>query len=153
MNKFFGDFKSFISKGNVIDLAVAVVIGAAFKPIISALVDNIIMPPIGLALGGVDFSDLKFVIQQATLSGTAEVAIGYGVFIQSVIDFVIIGFCVFLVVKAYTKMQEATAKKEAVIEEIAAEPEVSTEEKLLTEIRDILKESSTAIKTTATARN
>ncbi|MDA0772121.1 MAG: large-conductance mechanosensitive channel protein MscL [Cyanobacteria bacterium] len=153
MNKFFGDFKSFISKGNVIDLAVAVVIGAAFKPVISALVDNIIMPPIGLALGGVDFSDLKFVIQQATLSGTAEVAIGYGVFVQSVIDFVIIGFCVFLVVQAYNKLQEATAKKEAIVEEITSEPEASTEEKLLSEIRDILKESSTANRPTATAKN
>lgn len=136
MNKFFEEFKAFIMKGNVIDLAVAVIIGAAFKPVISSLVDNIIMPPIGMVLGGVDFSNLKFIIQQATLDGQAEIAIGYGMFIQKVVDFVIIGFCVFLVVKAYSMTQ----KKE---EEALAEPaEPPADEKLLAEIRDILKTKS-----------
>lgn len=141
MKRFFDDFKAFISKGNVIDLAVAVIIGAAFKPVISSLVDNIIMPPIGMILGGVDFSDLKLVIQKSNISGTAEVAIGYGVFIQSLIDFVIMGFCVFLVVKSYNKMQELTSKKEEEAKEAAA-PKVSNEEILLTEIRDLLRTNS-----------
>lgn len=133
MKNFFGEFKSFITKGNVIDLAVAVIVGTAFKPVISSMVDNIIMPPIGMALGGVDFSNLKYVIQQATIDGQAEIAIGYGMFIQKVVDFVIIGFCAFLVVKAYSM----TKKKE---EEAPAEPaEPPADEKLLSEIRDILK--------------
>lgn len=128
------EFKDFINKGNMIDLAVAVVMGAAFKPVISALVDNIIMPPIGLALGGVDFKDLAF-----NLPGSkegAEVVIGYGIFIQSVVDFLIIGFCVFLVVKAYNSMQN---KEEAKPEEPAAPSE---EVVLLTEIRDALKKQT-----------
>ena len=125
-------------KGNVIDLAVAVVIGAAFKPVISTFVDKIIMPPIGLALGGVDFSKLQHVIQEAVPSvegseAVAEVAIGYGAFTQSIIDFVIIGLCVFLVVKVYEKMQ----KKEE--EAPAEDPKPSDEIVLLTEIRDLMK--------------
>jgi len=132
------DFKKFLMKGNVIDLAVAVVIGAAFKPVISTFVDKIIMPPIGLALGGVDFSKLQHVIQEAVPSvegseAVAEVAIGYGAFTQSIIDFVIIGLCVFLVVKVYEKMQ----KKEE--EAPAEDPKPSDEIVLLTEIRDLMK--------------
>jgi large conductance mechanosensitive channel len=104
------EFKDFINKGNMIDLAVAVVMGAAFKPVISALVDNIIMPPIGLAMGGVDFKDLAFTLKEAQ-DGAAAVVIGYGAFIQSLVDFVIIGFCVFLVVKAYNSMQKKQPAK------------------------------------------
>lgn len=123
------EFKDFINKGNIIDLAVAVIMGNAFKPVISALVDNIIMPPIGIALGGVDFKDLAFTLQEAQ-EGSAAVVIGYGMFIQSVVDFVIISFCIFMVVKGYNSMQKA---KEA------APAEPSDEVKLLTEIRDALK--------------
>lgn len=125
-------------KGNVIDLAVAVIIGAAFKPVITALVDKIIMPPIGLALGGVNFADLKYILQEAVpatkkTEAIAEVAIGYGAFIQSVIDFVIIGFCIFVMIKVYERMQ----KKE---EEAPEEPPAPSEEVvLLTEIRDMMK--------------
>lgn len=126
------EFKDFINKGNMIDLAVAVVMGAAFKPVISALVDKIIMPPIGIALGGVDFKDLSYTLKEAS-EGVEAVVIGYGFFIQSVIDFVIIGFCVFMVVKAYNSMQ----KKE---EEKPAEPAAPAADiVLLTEIRDALK--------------
>lgn len=118
-------------KGNVIDLAVAVIMGAAFAPIISALVEKIIMPPIGLALGGVDFTQLKYVLQPAA-EGIEEVAIGYGAFVQTVVDFVIIGFCIFMVVKIY----ERTQKKE---EEAPAAPKGPSDNDLLMEIRDLLK--------------
>ena len=126
------EFREFINKGNMIDLAVAVVMGAAFKPVISTLVDKVIMPPIGIVLGGVDFKDLAFTLKEATEHSEA-VVIGYGAFLQTIIDFVIIGFCIFLVVKAYNSMQ----KKEEPKEEAPAEP--SEEIKLLTEIRDALK--------------
>ncbi len=128
---FVQEFKDFINKGNMIDLAVAVVMGAAFKPVISELVSKVIMPPIGLAMGGVDFKDLAYTLKEAT-DNTEAVVIGYGAFVQSLIDFVIIGFCVFLVVKAYNSMQ----KKE---EEAPTKPEApSAELVLLTEIRDAL---------------
>ena len=123
------EFKDFINKGNIIDLAVAVIMGNAFKPVISALVDNIIMPPIGLALGGVDFKDLAFTLKEAQ-EGSTAVVIGYGMFIQSIVDFVIISFCIFMVVKAYNSMQKAQE---------AAPAAPSDEVKLLTEIRDSLK--------------
>ena len=136
---FVQEFKDFINKGNMIDLAVAVVMGAAFKPVISALVDKVIMPPIGLAMGGVDFKDLAFTLKEATET-SAAVVIGYGAFVQSVIDFVIIGFCVFMVVKAYNSMQ----KKE---EEKPEEPAAPAEDiVLLTEIRDSLNKQQLASK-------
>lgn len=131
---FVQEFKSFIMKGNVIDLAVAVVIGAAFKPVISTLVDNVIMPPIGLALGGVNFSELKYVLQEAQ-GEVAEVAIGYGAFLQSVIDFVIIGFCIFIVVKVFQSMQKKEEPKPEA-------PKGPTEVELLEEIRDLMKKKS-----------
>ncbi|BEV11708.1 large-conductance mechanosensitive channel protein MscL [Asticcacaulis sp. DW145] len=97
------EFKTFLMRGNVIDLAVGVVIGGAFGKIVSSLVDNIIMPPIGLLTGGVDFSDLKVVLKAA--EGTApEVAISYGIFINTLIQFVIIGAAIFLVVKAINRL-------------------------------------------------
>jgi large conductance mechanosensitive channel len=138
MNKFFEDFKAFIMKGNVIDLAVAVIIGGAFQPVISSMVNDIIMPPIGMAVGGVDFTDLSFIIQSA-VNDQAEIAIRYGNFIQKIVDFVIIGFCVFLVVKLSSQMQNLRKKEEASPETPEAAPEPSNEEKLLAEIRDLLK--------------
>lgn len=140
MSSFIKDFKAFIMKGNVIDLAVAVIIGGAFKPVISSMVDDIIMPPIGMALGGVDFSKLQYVIQQATIDGQAEVAIRYGMFIQKVVDFLIIGFCVFLIIKAYAGLTSMRKKDEAPADQ--APPEPPAEEKLLSEIRDILKQKA-----------
>lgn len=129
MKGFIEEFKAFAMKGNVIDLAVAVVIGAAFGKIVSSLVDNIIMPLVGVILGGVDFSGL------ATEVGDASVT--YGVFLQSVVDFLIVAFVIFLVVKGINKAQSVGAEDEAPEEEKPEEP--SEEVKLLREIRDNLR--------------
>jgi large conductance mechanosensitive channel len=126
------DFKAFIMRGNVLDLAVAVVIGAAFGRIVTSFVNDVLMPPIGILLGGVDFSDLVITIQQATAEIEA-VTINYGVFIQTLIDFLIIAFAIFVVIKAF----ENARKKEEVKPAVPAEP--PAQEKLLTEIRDLLK--------------
>lgn len=141
--KLIKEFKEFIMKGNVLDLAVAVIIAGAFKAIVTSFVNDVLMPPIGLLLGGVDFSDLKIILKEgsaAVMSGdqvltpaVSEVALSYGVFINTVIDFLIIGFAIFMIVKAYNKTKK---KKE---EAPAAPPAPSNEEVLLTEIRDILK--------------
>lgn len=126
------EFKSFIMKGNILDLAVAVIIGAAFKTVITSFVKDVLMPPIGMALGGVDFTDLKYALVEAT-EGADAVTINYGTFIQTVVDFVIIAFVIFMVIKGYNSMQK---KKE---EAPAAPPAPSNEEVLLGEIRDLLK--------------
>jgi large conductance mechanosensitive channel len=132
---FFKEFKDFAMKGNVIDLATAVIIGGAFGKIISSMVSDVLMPPIGLLVGKVDFKDLKLVIRAAEGANPA-VTMNYGMFIQNVIDFLIVAFCIFIVVKAY---QRATRRKQ---EAPAAPAEPSNQEKLLTEIRDLLKEQS-----------
>ncbi len=130
------EFKEFAMRGNVIDMAVGIVIGGAFGKIVSSFVADVIMPPIGLLIGGVDFSELAYVLKEATAEAEA-VTISYGVFLQSVIDFVIIAFAIFMVIKGMNRMQR---KKEAAPEPApAAPPEPSAEEKLLTEIRDLLK--------------
>jgi large conductance mechanosensitive channel len=124
------EFKAFVQRGNVVDMAVGVIIGAAFGKIVSSIVSDVLMPPIGLATGGMDFKALKLVI-----GGTPEapVAINYGVFIQTLIDFTIIAFCVFLLVKLVNTLKRP---------EEAAPPTAPPEEvKLLTEIRDLLKRS------------
>jgi large conductance mechanosensitive channel len=126
------DFKAFIMRGNVLDLAVAVVIGAAFGRIVTSFVSDVLMPPIGLMLGGVDFSDLMITIQEA-VGETAAVTINYGTFIQTLIDFLIIAFAIFMVIKAFERLK----KKEEVKPAAPAEP--PAQEKLLTEIRDLLK--------------
>ncbi len=125
------EFKDFAVKGNVVDMAVGIIIGAAFGKIVSSFVKDIIMPPIGLALGGVDFTDLKAVLQKSG-EGVEEVAINYGQFIQTVVDFTIVAFAIFMVVKAMNSMK----KKE---EEAPAAPAGPTEIELLAEIRDALK--------------
>lgn len=125
MQSFISEFKAFAMRGNVVDLAVAVVIGAAFGKIVSSLVDNIFMPIIGIIMGGVDFTGLVATFGGATIT--------YGKFIQAVIDFVIVAFVIFLVVKAMTKLQ----KKEDAAEAAPTEP--SEEVKLLREIRDGLR--------------
>jgi large conductance mechanosensitive channel len=131
------EFKAFIMKGNVLDLAVAVIIAAAFGAIVTSFTNDILMPPIGMALGDVDFSELKYVLQEASLAADGsvaaeEVAIRWGKFVKFVIDFIIIGFVLFLVVKAYN----SSKKKE---EEAPAAPAGPTQEELLAEIRDLLK--------------
>lgn len=127
------EFKEFAMRGNVVDLAVGVIIGAAFGKIVTSLVNDIIMPPIGFLLGGIDFSDKKIILVQADAAKkVAEVAIRYGTFINSIIDFVIVAFCIFLVIKGINSMK----KKEE--EAPAAAPAPSNEEVLLTEIRDLL---------------
>ena len=128
------EFKEFALKGNVVDLAVGVIIGGAFGKIVTSLVNDIIMPLIGILLGGMNFTDLKVVITPAQ-GDIAEVAFRYGAFFQTFIDFLIISFSIFLFIKLLNSMK----KKEAQIEETIKEP--STEEKLLTEIRDLLKEN------------
>lgn len=130
---FIKDFKEFAIKGNAIDMAVGVIIGGAFGKIVSSLVDNVIMPPIGVLTGGVDFTDLKLTIKEAQ-DGAAAVTLNYGQLIQDVVDFLIIAICVFVMVKTLMKL---TRRKEEASAP-AAEPAPTKEEKLLTEIRDIL---------------
>ena len=132
------EFKEFAMRGNVVDLAVGVVIGAAFGKIVGSLVDNIIMPPIGMLIGGVDFSALKLVlVEAAAATATApevkEVAIGYGAFLNTVVQFLIVAFAIFMVVKGINSMKKAEPPAPA------APPEPSAEVKLLTEIRDSLR--------------
>ena len=128
------EFREFIARGNVIDLAVGVIIGAAFGKIITSFVEQVVMPPIGLLLGRVDFSDLKIVLQRADSAGKiAEVAIQYGAFLNTIIQFLIVAVVVFLMVKALN----AVRRKEA---EAPAAPAAPTPtETLLSEIRDLLK--------------
>ncbi|MBN2165610.1 MAG: large-conductance mechanosensitive channel protein MscL [Marinilabiliaceae bacterium] len=126
------EFKAFAMRGNVIDMAVGIIIGAAFGKIVSSIVNDIIMPPIGVLVGGVDFKDLSYVIKEA-VGETPAVTLNYGNFLQVVFDFLIVAFSIFLIVKA---MNSAKKKEEAVP---AAPPAPSKEEVLLTEIRDLLK--------------
>ena len=131
VKKGFGEFKEFISKGNVVDMAVGVIIGSAFGKIVTSLVEKILMPIIGVLIGGLDFSDLSIKV------GSAKV--GYGSFIQSIVDFLIVAFCLFLIVKAMNKNQNAVKKNE-IEEAIEKEQENDTKEiEILTEIRDLLK--------------
>ena len=138
------EFKKFISKGNVLDMAVGLIMATYFGAIVKSLVDDVIMPPIGMMMGGVDFSSLKYVIQgevaesaEGAGDGIADVAINYGMFINTIITFLIVAWAIFMVVKAYNRMKEKLEKKEE--EAPAAPPEPSKEEVLLTEIRDLLK--------------
>lgn len=134
MSKFIKEFKEFAVKGNAIDMAVGVIIGAAFGKIVSSIVSDIIMPPIGWLIGGMDFTDLKVKLPVNPINPEVSATINYGVFVQTVIEFVIIAFCVFLLVKGINIM--ARKKKD---ETPAAPPAPTKEELLLTEIRDILK--------------
>lgn len=128
------EFKDFAMKGNVIDMAVGVIIGGAFGKIITSVVTDIIMPPIGWLIGGINFSDLKVTLPQNPMEPNLPAAtINYGIFLQTAIDFVIIAFCIFLFVKLMNKWSK---KKE---ETPAAPPAPTKEEQLLTEIRDLLK--------------
>ncbi|UJJ33324.1 large-conductance mechanosensitive channel protein MscL [Halopseudomonas maritima] len=129
------EFKTFAMRGNVIDMAVGIIIGAAFGKVVSAFVNNIVMPPLGLLIGGVNFTDLSIVLKEAE-GEVAEVAIGYGLFIQSLVDFVIIAAAIFVAVRVMNNLKK---KEEAAP---AAPPAPSKEEVLLTEIRDLLKQQT-----------
>ena len=137
------DFKAFLMRGNVIDLATAVVIGAAFGKIVTALVDNIIMPCIGMLTSGVDFANMKYVLKEGTPNAEGvlegEVAIGYGILINAIIQFIIIAFVIFIVIRVMNKAKDKLSKKE---EEEKKEEETPADIALLTEIRDLLKKEN-----------
>jgi len=138
MNKFLREFKIFAMRGNVIDMAIGIIIGGAFGKIVSSLVGDVIMPAIGLLVGGINFTDLKITLKEAVVDTSEQVipavTINYGMLIQVIFDFIIIAFCIFLIIKALNKLSH---KKE---EAPAEPPQPSDEVKLLTEIRDALKE-------------
>ena len=130
---FVKEFKEFAMRGNVIDLAVGVIIGASFGKIVTALVDDVLMPPIGYITGGIDFANKKIVLKSADeMHKVSEVAIKYGSFINTVIQFLVVAFCVFLLVKFINALQ----RKE---DELLGKDGLSKDQKLLTEIRDLLK--------------
>ena len=139
---FLSDFKAFLMKGEIVSLATAVIVGSAFGKIVTSFTNDVLMPPIGLLLGKVDFRNLKVILQDGIPAGmengtgkvpaVTEIAINYGAFIQTVFDFVIIGFCIFMILKAYEK----TKKKEEVAPVAPIGP---TQEELLTQIRDLIK--------------
>jgi len=129
---FVKEFKEFAMRGNVVDMAVGIVIGGAFGKIVTSLVNDIVMPPIGLLLGGVDFKELAVVLRPATVDAPA-VAIRYGAFLNTIIDFIIVALAIFMVIKGLNNMKK---KEEA---KPAEPPKPTKEEQLLTEIRDILK--------------
>ena len=138
---FLQEFKAFAMKGNVIDMAVGVIIGGAFGKIVSSIVADVIMPPIGLLVGGVNFTDLKWVLNPAEMVDGKEIAavtLNYGNFLQVTFDFLIIAFSIFMFIKLLTKLTEK--KKEEAPAAPPAPPTPSKEEVLLTEIRDLLKE-------------
>jgi len=134
MKKFFSEFKAFISRGNVMDLAVGVVVGSAFTAIVNSLVNDIVMPVVGIIVGGINFTELKYVITPA-VGDIPESAIYYGSFIQAIVNFLLVALVVFTVIKAINKLHK---KKEEAKE--AEPPKPSEEVLLMREIRDILKE-------------
>lgn len=129
------EFKKFISRGNVVDLAVGVVIGGAFGKIVTSLVDNIIMPLVGMVIGGIDFTNLTWTIGSAKLE--------YGIFIQNVVDFLIVAFCIFMAIRVFNKLMHKKEEEEA---SPAPAPVKSDEVILLEEIRDLLKDNKKATK-------
>ena len=140
---FLKEFKAFALKGNVMDMAVGVIIGGAFGKIVTSLVNDVIMPPLGMLLGKVNFTDLSVTLHEAVMEGdkiiTPAVTWKYGAFIQQVVDFAILAFCVFIMVKVMTRLT-TKKKEEEPAPAPAPEPAPSKEEVLLTEIRDLLKE-------------
>ncbi|HOB40930.1 MAG: large-conductance mechanosensitive channel protein MscL [Limnochordia bacterium] len=130
------EFKKFALRGNVVDMAVGVIVGGAFGKIVTSLVNDVVMPILGLLVGRVDLTSLKLVLRQAN-DTTAELALTYGVFLQNVLDFLIISFSIFMAIRMINKVRR---KEEEAPPAPEAPPEPSTEEKLLTEIRDLLKQ-------------
>jgi large conductance mechanosensitive channel len=150
MGKFITEFKEFAMKGNVIDMAVGVIIGGAFGKIVTSLVNDIIMPLVGIATGGIDFKDHKLLLKGAETAAdgsiiTPDVYLTWGMFVQSIVDFLIIAFCIFLAIRWMNKLKNINKKAEEEVAEAPAAPaEPTKEEQLLTEIRDLLKEKSEA---------
>ena len=149
MSNLIKEFKEFAMRGNVIDMAVGVVIGAAFGKIVSSLVDDIIMPLVGVATGGINFTDYKWEVQKAVTDAqgavvTPEVTMNWGAWVQTVVDFLIVAFCIFIMIKFMNNLR----KKKPVEEEAPAPalPEPTAEEKLLTEIRDLLRQERDSAK-------
>ncbi|MGL4343777.1 MAG: large-conductance mechanosensitive channel protein MscL [Cellulosilyticaceae bacterium] len=139
MNKTLKQFKDFAMKGNVVDMAVGVIVGGGFSKVVSSLVNDIIMPLISLLVGRISFTDWKWTIDSAHV-GLKPIVINYGMFIQTVLDFVIIAFSIFITLKAVSHMAN---RFKAHDEQVAAEPQLTKEEILLTEIRDLLKKQQT----------
>lgn len=141
MKKFFEEFKAFAMRGNVLDMAVGVVIGGAFGKITTSLVNDIIMPAVSMLTGGINFNDWKWVLKEAVVENGEEIAaavsINYGTLLSTILDFIILAFAVFCMVKGINKLHR---KKEEAPAAPPAPPEPSAEEKLLTEIRDLLKD-------------
>lgn len=136
--KIIDEFKAFAMRGNVVDMAVGIIIGGAFGKIISSFVSDVLMPPLGLLLGGIDFKDMTYVLKEAVVQGEEiipAVSLNYGMFIQNIVDFLIIAFAIFMAIKGMNSMK----RKEEVAEEVAAPPAPTKEEELLAEIRDLLK--------------
>lgn len=143
MSKFLKDFRDFAMRGNVIDMAVGVIIGAAFGKIVSSLVDDIIMPLVGVATGGINFTDYKWVIQPEVKDAAGEiitplVSLNWGTWVQTVVNFLIVAFCIFVMIRFMRNLRKK--KEEEVAAAPAPAPEPTKEEVLLTEIRDLLKE-------------
>ena len=139
MKKFFEEFKAFAMKGNVIDMAVGIIIGAAFGKIVSSLVSDVIMPPIGVLIGGVDFTELAITLKAAVVGAAGDVVtpavmLRYGNFLQIVFDFLIVAFCVFLLIKGIARLKKLHETPPA-----PQDPTPTKEEQLLSEIRDIIK--------------
>ncbi|WP_458735424.1 large-conductance mechanosensitive channel protein MscL [Zobellella taiwanensis] len=132
------EFREFAVKGNVVDMAVGIIIGAAFGKIVSSLVNDVIMPPLGVLIGGVDFSDLAVVLKEAS-GDLPAVTLSYGNFLQTVLDFTIVAFAIFMLIKAINRLKR---RAEAAPAEPASPPPPSREEQLLAEIRDLLKRQS-----------
>ena len=134
------EFREFALKGNVVDMAVGIIIGAAFGKIVTSLVNDVITPPLGIIVGGVDFKDLKFVLKAAK-GNAPDLTLNYGNFIQCTIDFIIVAIAIFAVIKAMNALRTLAIKEKKEADEITP-PEPTKEEALLTEIRDILKEKN-----------
>ena len=136
--KMIDEFKAFAMRGNVVDMAVGIIIGGAFGKIISSFVSDVLMPPLGLLLGGLDFKDMTYVLKEAVMQGEEvipAVTLNYGMFVQNIVDFLIIAFAIFMAIKGMNSLK----RKEEVAEEVAAPPAPTNEEVLLAEIRDLLK--------------
>lgn len=132
MKKIIGEFKEFISRGNVLDLAVGVIIGGAFSKIVSSLVNDVFMPLIGVFIGGLDFSSLTIKVKDASIN--------YGLFLQNIVDFLLMAICIFIIVKVVNKVRDGLENKQEIVEE-TKEVVKSNEELLLEEIRDLLKKN------------
>ena len=141
MKKFFNEFKTFAMRGNVLDMAIGVVIGAAFGKITTSVVNDIIMPLIGLITGGIDLTQWNILLNSAAVEAGADpVTLGIGNLVAVILDFLIVAFCIFVMIKFINNMRKRTAKADAEEAAAAAPAEPSKEEQLLTEIRDLLKE-------------